>query len=295
MAIVKFVNSKPKIKKLINYVNQRKKVYMLEGKDCVATNFYNEVEFIKNLYNKKGGREFIHIVHSFSNKENVIPEQAHRLSMQLAEYFKGYQVLVATHIDKAHIHSHLIVNSVSFETGKKYQQSKQEMQQIKEYSNKLCLEEGLSVIKKKTRVKDIKQNEYRAMQRGSSWKQKLMEDIDMCKNKSKRKYEFINSMQELGYKVKWTKERKYITYTTKEGKKCRDIRLHYQEYLKENMEEYFEMKKNNMLTESILQEIISKNQDIYCQQFENGYKGELSEQAKKDFAINKEYGSSIEW
>ena len=80
---------------------------------------------------------------------------------KLAEKFNGFQVLVATHIDKEHLHNHLIINSVSFENGYKIQMSKKDLQEIKDYSDEICLAIGASVIPKKENTNYIKRNEYR--------------------------------------------------------------------------------------------------------------------------------------
>ena len=306
MAIVKFVNTKPQIKKLIAYANKKEKVYMADGKDCTVENFYDEVKFVKNLYNKNKGREFIHIVQAFpKNEKNINLELVHSLGMQLAEYFSDYQVLVVTHKDKGHLHSHLILNSVNFRNGKKFHQSNKELQMVKDYSNELCVKAGLTVITKKSRSVDIKINEYMSIQKGQSWKAKLISDIEEGLKHSKRKFEFINYMNEKGYKVNWKKERKYITYTLPNGKKCRDKKLHNQKYLKENMDEYFNKIKNiekekyedKEYMMFLFNQIIARNQDIYNENLKNGseYKGDLSKQAKKDYAINKANESSIDW
>ena len=298
MAIIKFVNSKPNLKTLINYVSKKSKIYAVDGKDCLAESAYDEMVSVKKAFQKENGREFIHIVQSFSSKENVSPQKVHELGMKLAEYFKGYQVLVATHIDKEHIHSHLVINSVNFETGKKYQQSKKQMEEIKEYSRKLCLDAGLEVISKKTNVKDIKINEYKALEKGNSWKKKLADEIDFAMKISKSKYEFIRNLNKKGYKVTWKKERKYITYTIPDGKKCRDNKLHNEKYLKDNMELFFKKKKEKIIVDNIIEKALNSNSyisDSDIQKRNNNYKGELSKESKKEYAIKKLNASSIEW
>ena len=145
MAIIKFINSKPTLETLINYVTKESKVFAVDGKDCLAESVLDEMKSVKKTFQKEDGREFIHLIQSFSAKDNITPKKVHELGMKLAEKFQNYQVLLATHIDKDHIHSHLVINSVNFETGEKYQQSKQQMEEVKEYSRNLCLAERLSV------------------------------------------------------------------------------------------------------------------------------------------------------
>lgn len=298
MAIIKFINTKPKLETLITYVYKKSKIFAIEGKDCIAENAFEEMQSVKKAFQKEEGREFIHLIQSFSPSDNITPEKVHELGMQLAEYFKNYQVLVATHIDKEHLHSHLVINSVNFETGAKYQQSKQEMEQIKEYSRKLCLEAGLKVITHKAKVTDIKINEYKVIEKGNSWKKKLIEDIEDTMKLAKNKYEFIRMMNEKGYKVTWRKERKYITYTTKDGKKCRDKKLHNEKYLKENMNAYFEKIRMQKETKDIARKLINTiaynpNRDSNSRKAD--YKGDLSKQAKKEYAMKKANASSISW
>lgn len=299
MAIIKFANGKAKLATVINYVSRKSKVYALGGKDCLAQNALSEMQSVKRAFNKEGGREYIHLIQSFSKKDNITPEKVHELGMKLAGYFRGYQVLVATHIDKEHLHSHLVINSVNFETGKKFQQSISEMERVKEYSNKICLEAGLSVFTNKAKVKDIKINEYKAIEKGDSWKKRLADDIDRTMSSSNNKYEFIRKMNELGYKVTWRKERKYITYTMPEGKKCRDIRLHHEKYLKENMESYFMEKQKAIMKQHEYNRSLflshRYNHHVYNSEHSSKYLGELSKQAKKEYAIKKANASSIDW
>lgn len=298
MAIIKFINSKTKLETLINYVTEESKIFAVDGKDCLAENVLDEMQSVKKAFQKEDGRECIHIIQSFSKTDNITSAKVHELGIKLAKYFENYQVLIATHKDKEHLHSHLVINSVNFETGEKYQQSKQQMEEVKEYSRKICLEAGLQVIEHKSKVTDIKINEYKAIEKGNSWKKKLIEDIDYSMEVSKNKYEFIRTMNDKGYKITWRKERKYITYITPDGMKCRDNKLHNEKYLKDNMNSYFEKinqyNTSNNITEQILISIAynSNNKQVTKN---NKYKGDLSKEAQKEYAIKKANASSIEW
>lgn len=241
MAIIEAINSKANLKTIINYVTQDKKTTekLITGKDCLAESSLEEMKYTKNLYNKNSGRQYIHIIQSFDPKDNLSKEQVHNAGLKLAEKFNGFQVLVATHIDKEHLHNHLIINSVSFENGYKIQMSKKDLQKIKDYSDEICLQIGASIIPKKENTNYIKRNEYRVAERGESWKFKLMNAIDLSLAESNNKEEFIKTMNKLGYQVNWTDTRKYITYTTPEGYKCRDNKLYDEKYLKGEMENEF--------------------------------------------------------
>ena len=202
----------------------------------MAESCLEEMLYTKNLYHKNSG---IHIIQSFDPKDNLSAEQVHNVGIKLANTFNGFQVLIATHIDKNHLHNHLVINSVSFENGYKIQMSKKDLQYIKDYSDKLCLEIGASVIPKKEKTNYIKRNEYRVAKQGKSWKFKLLNAIDLSLAESNTKEEFIKNMNKLGYQVNWTDTRKYITYTTPEGYKCRDNKLYDEKYSKGAMENEF--------------------------------------------------------
>ena len=241
MAVIEAISSKANIKKIITYVTQDKKTTadLITGKDCMAESCLEEMLYTKDLYNKTGGRQYIHIIQSFDPKDNLTPSQVHNAGLKLANTFNGFQVLVATHIDKEHLHNHLIVNSVSFENGYKIQMSKKDLQYLKDYSDKICAKMGASVIPKKDKTNYIKRNEYRVAERRESWKFKLINAIDLSMAESTCKEDFIKTMNKLGYQVNWTDTRKYITYTTPEGYKCRDNKLFEEKYLKGNMEDEF--------------------------------------------------------
>lgn len=241
MAIIEAISSKANIKRIISYVTQDNKtnINLITGKDCMAESCLEEMLYTKNLYHKNSGRQYIHIIQSFDPKDNLSAEQVHNIGIKLANTFNGFQVLVATHIDKNHLHNHLVINSVSFENGYKIQMSKKDLQYIKDYSDKLCLEIGSSVIPKKEKTNYIKRNEYRVAERGKSWKFKLMNAIDLSLAESNCKDDFIKNMNKLGYQLNWTDTRKYITYTTPEGYKCRDNKLYDEKYSKGAMENEF--------------------------------------------------------
>ena len=241
MAVIEAISSKANIKRNINYVTQDKKTTadLITGKDCMAESCLDEMLYTKDLYHKNGGRQYIHIIQSFDPKDNLTPSQVHNAGLKLANIFNGFQVLVATHIDKEHLHNHLVVNSVSFENGYKIQMSKKDLQYLKDYSDEICIEMGASIIPKKDKTNYIKRNEYRVAERGESWKFKLINAIDLSMAESTCKDDFIKTMNKLGYQVNWTDTRKYITYTTPEGYKCRDNKLFEEKYLKGNMEDEF--------------------------------------------------------
>ena len=251
IATVKFIASKKMqtrngLSALLKYCMQEKKTIfndkkLVSGVNCVANSAFNEMMNTKIQYGKTAGRIFYHLIQSFHPDENITPEKAHQMAVRFAsEQFKGYETVVSTHIDQEHIHSHFVINSVNFETGYKYHADKNELQRLRNESDKLCLEYGLSVIKPKDKkIKPMSAREYRSADKGQSWKLALAMAIDdaMCYAVSRE--HFIELMENEGYEVKWTDSRKNITYTTPNGMKCRDSRLHEEKYLKEMMENEF--------------------------------------------------------
>ena len=146
---------------------------------------------------------------------------------------------MATHIDTDHLHSHLIVNSVSFQDGRKLHQSAADLQAHRLASDEICAAHGLEILpppEKQVKQKRMGSREYRSAAKGESWKFRLMNTIDQCMRYAETREEFISLMESEGYQVRWTEGRKNITYTTPEGMKCRDDRLHDRKYTKEVME-----------------------------------------------------------
>lgn len=254
MAVVKFIPSKKMqtragVAFILSYcARESKTVYdgkkYVSGFNCVADSAYSEFMNTKLQYGKVDGRMFYHMFQSFPKEENVTPEMAHEIAMKLVKEFDGYEVLVGTHSDKEHIHSHFIVNSVSHENGMKMHCDKDMIQKLRDRSDELCREYGLSVIvPQKKKMKPMSEREYRSASKGQSWKLQLAMQIDETMKFARSREQFINLMESEGYKVKWTGERKNITYTTPDGKKCCDDKLHEEKYLKGNMENEFRIRE----------------------------------------------------
>ena len=253
MAVVKMINNKSQsIQGLlcviayackdakINHEGQR----LISGINCVPSLAFDEFMTTKRLYKQDGGRMFYHMVQSFSPEENITPEVAHEIACKLADAIPGFEIVVATHCDADHVHSHFVINSVSYETGKKYHSDPQSIQTLWDASDKLCLQYGLSVItQRKKKEHKMNDREYRAYDRGNSWKMALEIAIDDCMTMAQNKNHFIRLMEFRGYEVTWSDTRKNITYTTPQGYKCRDRKLNGRKYLKEEMEFDFELRK----------------------------------------------------
>lgn len=232
MAIIKFTSGKINPRTVINYVCNKEKTTdkLISGKDCMPESCEYEFAEVKKAFGKTDGRTYYHMIQSFSPDDRITPEQAHEVGLQMAELFEGYQVLVVTHTNKAHIHNHLVINSVNFENGKKLTISNQELERIKNYSNSICLQNGWDVTEAKTR-----------RNRNPKWKQIIIEDALTAMAESYSMDEYISKLKELGIYVSYNPDYKYMTYSDAEGHKCRDAKLFDERLLKKNLELYFDL------------------------------------------------------
>ena len=186
---------------------------------------------------------FYHMVQSFPKGAVVDPRQAHEAARRLAEYFDGCEVLVCTHVDREHIHSHCVINSVNFETGKKLHMAKEQLQEVMRRNDMACQEMGLPVFESTAQqARGMSGAEYHTALKGQSWKLRLMNTIDECMKYAADKDAFVSLMESEGCAVRWESSRKYITYTTPEGMRCRDNKLHEEKYCKEAMEHEFRIR-----------------------------------------------------
>ena len=254
MAIVHFVNykrgtqSRAAMRGVMLYVMQEKKTTwegepLVSGINCQPQSVYDDFLNTKLLYHKDGGVMFYHMVQSFPKGEAVDPQQAHEAARRLAEYFDGCEVLVCTHVDREHIHSHCVINSVNFETGKKLHMAKEQLQELMRRNDMICQEMGLPVFDAPTQqARGMGGAEYHTALKGQSWKLRLMNTIDACMKYAADKDAFVSLMASEGYAVCWESSRKYITYITPDGLKCRDSKLHEEKYCKEAMEHEFRIR-----------------------------------------------------
>ena len=152
-------------------------------------------------------------------------------------------MLVCTHVDREHIHSHCVINSVNFETGKKLHMAKEQIQELMRRNDAICLEMGLPVFEPTTqKARGMSGAEYHTALKGQSWKLRLMSTIDECMKYAADKDAFVSLMESEGCQVRWESNRKYITYTTPDGMKCRDNKLHEEKYCKEAIEREFRIR-----------------------------------------------------
>ena len=220
--------------------------------DLVYRTFLEE----KKMWNKDTGRMYAHNIISWHKDEQITPEQAFEFGKEFAEnWFSGFQTLVAVHKDKDHIHCHLVTNSVSYEDGRKLHNTKKDLERMKQLTNQMCRERGLTVAEKgkyfdesqieKGEViawsKD-KYNLFRQQVKDSfvaDCAMAVLKALENCISKEK----FIEKMKQFGWNVNWTEKRKHITFQNQDGKKVRDSNLSKTFHLdisKEDLENEFD-------------------------------------------------------
>lgn len=266
MPIIHFINSKSQstggMKNVLGYVSKEEKTQKEDKRfvtalNCSPQTCHEEFAATKNLYHKNSGRLYYHAVQSFPSGYEIDPALAHKIAVEFAEKaFGKYECVVATHIDRDHIHSHFVFNSVSFADGKKYHSDQKSVLALMKLSDEICAKYGVPILddpdnqspKKKNDV--LTDREYRSAKKGESFKFELMNAINQAMKQAKTKRQFCWLMRQYGYGVRWEDNRKYITYTCPNGRKCRCNKLHGERYGKEMMELEFEIRR----TESAVQQ-----------------------------------------
>ena len=246
------------MKSVMRYVSQLSKTLwdgqqLVSGIGCQPETAFDEFLSTKLLHHKDGGVMFYHMVQSFPKGADVDPRTAHEAARRLAGYFEGCEVLVCTHVDREHIHSHCIINSVNFETGRKVHMADEQIQELRIRNDQICEELGLPKFQKdeQRQSRGMSNAEYYTADRGESWKFELMRVIDECMRCAGNREEFLVLLRSEGYDATWTDSRKNITYVTPDGCKCRDNKLHIEKYLKENMEAEFGYRTENDNTRNV--------------------------------------------
>ncbi len=220
--------------------------------DLVYRTFLEE----KKMWNKDTGRMYAHNIISWHKDEQITPEQAFEFGKEFAEkWFSGFQTLVAVHKDKEHVHCHLVTNSVSYEDGRKLHNTRKDLERMKQLTNQMCRERGLTVAEKgkhfdgsqieKGEViawRKDKYNLFRQQVKDSfvaDCAMAVLKALENCISKEK----FIEKMKQFGWNVNWSEKRKHITFQNQDGKKVRDCNLSKTFHLdisKEDLENEFD-------------------------------------------------------
>lgn len=247
MAVLKAVNVKvgknASLKGIINYVLQPKKTeeQLTTGFCCdvpKALEYFNET---KENFGKTKGRQYYHFVQSFPPNENITAQQAHDAAVRFAEKCKkfwGFEMIIVTHKDRDHLHTHFVMNSVSFIDGRKFHITHKELAAMKELQNQICVELGYSAAPKKgfdmfgnkrTTVTANNSKTFHTLKKAET-KQKdsyLMECEKAFLNSikmAKTKEQFIQLMHAQGFTTEWKNNKKHITFTDIKRKEAGEIK-----------------------------------------------------------------------
>ncbi|WP_346682473.1 relaxase/mobilization nuclease domain-containing protein [Megasphaera stantonii] len=231
MAILKALSSKRSPVAIQKYVLQEKKTSpdLVKGYEVDGMEFGRQFERIQSLFEKTSGRRYYHYILSLTPEETgtVPPEKATALGYQLAEQTfgkQGYQFAVITHTDTTHVHDHIIVNAVNFNTGRKLHMTSRDLQAMKEQLNLLCRSHGLEAIPDSG--KKIADGEYWTKRRGvDPWKQELRDVIDLVRSQTTTYRDFKQTLQEDWGIAIQRDTGKGITYVHPNGKKVRGKKL----------------------------------------------------------------------
>lgn len=200
MAIIKAINGGALyISDIINYVTREEKDAVLKGINCNEESAFDEMIATKLLYNKLDGRQYKHFILSFPPDDNITADQCNEIAEEIIKrcpMFKGFEILLAGHQDKEHQHTHIIVNSVNAENGKKFRYSKAEFAEMKNICNHICSKRGLIVAE---RTKQADGSERTEPTSWNKYEYKILVHAD----------KYITALQEQGKGLEPTNSWKY--------------------------------------------------------------------------------------
>lgn len=222
MATIKLISKTGTVKKLLDYICQEKKAALISGFNCSVKNAAAEMQATKQLHRKTGGRQAFHMVQSWKPGE-ITPEIAYKIGKRLVEECKqltGFEVVLSTHTDRKHIHNHFAINSVNAETGEKLHTSKADLAAIKELSDALCREYGLSICepgKDRTCPVSYNQGAYRLHEKAMAAEaESYIHNIALAVIEAQQatsKDAFIQQLREKNIEVEWAENRKHLVFT----------------------------------------------------------------------------------
>lgn len=251
MAITKIHPIKLTLNLAISYIIDEEKTdkqILVSTHKCHESTAHTQFLRTREHAGTKGTVLARHLIQSFLPGE-ATPEMAHQIGLELCKKIlkDQYEFVLSTHIDKGHIHNHIIFNNVNMVTGKCYQSNKKSYHKIRYQSDKLCKENNLSVIdehyeiyKKKYKTKGKSWYENKQARRGSSWKSRLQFDIDRIIKQSQNWDEFLNKMAELGYEIKYGK---HIAFKPKDKARFTRAKTIGKDYTEERLKERIEKRK----------------------------------------------------
>mgnify|MGYP000237961061 FL=1 len=245
MAITKIHPIKSTLNLAIDYIVNGEKTdeqILVSTHKCHQETAHTQFLRTRNDAGTKGTVLARHLIQSFLPGETS-PEMAHQIGLKLCKKIlkNEYEFVLSTHIDKGHIHNHIIFNNVNMVTGKCYQSNKRSYHQIRYQSDKLCKENKLSVIdefyesyKRKYKTKGKSWYENEQSKKGTSWKSRLQFDIDRLIKQSKDWEEFLKKMAELSYEIK---HGKHIAFKPKDKARFTRAKTIGEDYTEERLKE----------------------------------------------------------
>ena len=270
------LKDKEDLKDVLEYATKSSKTekkLFVNALNCSPASAYEQMQETKKEYGKKNGILAFHGYQSFAPGE-VTPEVAHEIGMRFAEQMWGdsFEVVVATHLDTDCCHNHFVLNSVSFVDGKKYNSCKANNRRMRELSDNLCREYGLSVIENPGPSKHISRYEYMEEKAGKVTKNVIFrKDIDECILLSENENDFFREMKKRGYTFDFS--HKYVALSHPLFPKARRLRNLGQEYgpdrLAERIEENIrrkrvELPEQDNTVEDYLEDLDNENyQQVY--------------------------------
>lgn len=317
MATTKALSSRS-FKATLEYVSQnsKTKASLMSGINCSNSceTAITQWQVMKKIYKKTTGRSCKHYVHSFAPEEQITPEQAHKIACELVArcpQFKGFQVFIATHTDKPHKHSHIVINSVSIDDGHKIQLTKSDLAQIKTINDEICKEHGLSVTQKgqtfsKYKREDMstaKTETYRLLEKAAeskadSWMFDTAVKILEIKKKAISKEDFCQQLNTAGVMVTWSETRRNITFQQldgigKKGKAAKKIRdktltdIFKINISKDVLESEFEQNSRRERAKQAARQLLDGRTDAGVSSNQTGKSG-FEEQAKRSIREDRE-------
>ena len=272
--------------RLISYHN------CINHNDSVLQEFQND----RIAFNQNKGILTSQIVQSFSPSDNITPELAHKIGQEFLERCApDFKAVLVTHVDREHIHNHIIVNSCSILDGKKFYENKKHLGMLRKVSDELCYKYGLSVIEKDNASKyyPLDQATMNAAKRGDSWKLRLVKDLDTALDTCRTKNEFINFFQTHDYEIKFTS--KNITFKKngeKKGIRADTLARQFgKKYSKASIEKRLNITPTEEAAPAYNKKFFTPNYDYYNQLAAVNWKRYEKKYAEKIKVSDKRLGS----
>lgn len=233
LAVLEFIKGKYKHKKalqeVINYVMDDAKTRddLKGGHFCNPSSAYHEFLLTKERYDKIEGRQVVHLVQSFSPLDEITPEEVYEIAEKFLQHdlFKGFQITYATHINRDHLHTHFIINTVNYETGRKWQQSVKDIASLRALSDQICQDYGLEIIEKGQK-RQMSTAAFRLAQKGKNLHLEATRAVNLALKDATTQQEFFANMKMLGYETQWYQKENTIYFVAPNGDKIRDTSLY---------------------------------------------------------------------